>query len=68
MNMSSQAIRALALIVAGCSLTSTPARAQVNPGVLNPGLQQRQQELQQQQKQLLQLQPGQPKPLIQQEV
>lgn len=67
MKMSSQAIRALALIVAGCSLTSTPARAQVNPGVLNPGLQQRQQELQQQQKQLLQLQPGQPKPLIQQE-
>lgn len=53
--------------MAGCSLTSYPARAQVNPGVLNSGLQQRQQELQQQQKQLRQLQPGKPKLLIQQE-
>lgn len=45
---------------------SQPVLAQVNPGVLNPGLQQRQQQLQQQQQeQLPQVEPKQPKPLIQ---
>lgn len=56
--------RVTLLLLAGFALRTTAALAQVNPGVLNPGLQQRQQQLLEQQQQLPGVEPGEPKPLL----
>lgn len=50
---------------AGICLPCTPAGAQVNPGALNPGLQQRQQQLLEQQQQLPGVERETPAPLLQ---
>jgi len=57
----------LLLVVAGAYGWGQEALAQLNPGSLNPGLQQRQQQLQQQQQQLPEVQRDQPAPLLEEQ-